>query len=134
MPEFLLGEDVHANVAQLLEALGSVKRALSYGDLAELLNERDQSRKRYPSTVQKWIEGVVPDLRSIKLMAELAGVSFEEFALGTTPITSGKKALTRAMAAAADAPRGAQLEPKDVPAPDPRKATAKKPEDNKRAG
>ena len=73
MPDFRLREDVHANVAALLEALGSVKRALSYGDLAGLLNERDQSRKRYPSTVQKWIEGVVPDLLSIKAMAELAG-------------------------------------------------------------
>lgn len=94
MPPFELGKDVHANVAALLKALGSVTRPLSYRDLAALLNQRDNARpaedrrelpprQRNVATIQRWLEGIEPDLLSLRIMADLAGVPFEAFALGT---------------------------------------------------
>jgi transcriptional regulator with XRE-family HTH domain len=110
---------VHANIAELRRFLGSRTRALSYSDLAELLNARDTSRRRNASTVQRWEKsGVEPDLNSIAAMAELAGVTFQEFALGavaTTP-TTGREALERAVSATSSS---STVEKKDVPAPRP---------------
>jgi transcriptional regulator with XRE-family HTH domain len=95
---FELKRDVHANIAELRRHLGSVQRELSLEGLAQLLNERDGGQ-RNASTIQRWERTTEPDLASIKLMADLAGVAFEEFALG--------------------AKRRAKLEKPDVPAPRP---------------
>lgn len=73
---------MHENVAALRIFLGSAERPLSLSGLARTLNRAD-GRARSASTVQRWEEGAEPDLSSIRIMAQLAGVSFEAFALGT---------------------------------------------------
>ncbi len=87
MADFQLGRDWGENVKSLLKALGSVKRPLSYDDLAAMLNDRDPGgRKRNASTIQRWSQkkGAPPDPMSLKLMADLAGVSMEAFTFGPT--------------------------------------------------
>lgn len=83
--EFRLQGTVNANVAELRRYLGSAVRELPLSGLAALLNQRD-GRKRSASSIQRWEEGAEPDYASTKLMADLAGVSFEEFALGAQTI------------------------------------------------
>jgi hypothetical protein len=73
---------VNENVVELRRYLGSAVRELSLAGLARVLNERD-SRQRSASAIQRWEDGAEPDLGSIAIMSELAGVTFEEFALGT---------------------------------------------------
>jgi len=80
-PVFELQGDVHGNVRALREFLGSAERELSLGGLARVLNQVD-GRQRSASTIQRWEEGAEPDYDSAKLMADMAGISFEEFALG----------------------------------------------------
>lgn len=84
---FALRASVHENVAELRRVLGSVEKPLPLGGLARVLNDAD-GRSRNASTIQRWEEGAEPDLGSIRLMASLAGVTFEEFALGgqRTPV------------------------------------------------
>lgn len=98
-PPFEVQPDVHRNVVQLRHALGSATRALSQADLAELLNAKDGGT-RGQSTIRNWEKGTEPDLQSIRLMAELAECSFEEFALGLPP--RGRRGLTEAEVLAAE--------------------------------
>lgn len=80
---FELKSNVGENVAELRRVLGSVKRPLSRDDFAELLNQRDPARARAYATIERWENsGVEPDYQSARIMADLAGVTFEEFALG----------------------------------------------------
>lgn len=73
---FVLGSDVHENIRALRHALGSVARPLSFAALAELIGVGATS-------VQRWEkDGAEPDYESTRRMAELAEVSFEQFALG----------------------------------------------------
>lgn len=83
MPRFVLQATVSENVLELRKALGSVKRMLSRDDLAAAIAESHPS-KRVPNgtTVQRWEEGGEPDFHSTRIMALMAGVSFDEFALG----------------------------------------------------
>lgn len=84
MPAFELGRDVHENVGRLRVALGSIAKALSFAELGRVITERHpKGRSVSPSQVQRWETDVQPDLESIEIMAQLAGVTFEEFALGT---------------------------------------------------
>jgi transcriptional regulator with XRE-family HTH domain len=85
MPAFVLGPDVHANVHALRVALGSITRELSTAELAKMIADRHPGGRAVSSTViQRWEKGgVEPDIHSIRLMAELAGVAYEQFALGT---------------------------------------------------
>jgi hypothetical protein len=87
---FDLRADVHLNVKALREYLGSAERELSLGGLARLLNEAD-GRSRSASTIQRWEEGAEPDYGSTRLMAEMAGVSFEAFALGVAEPAAAQK-------------------------------------------
>jgi transcriptional regulator with XRE-family HTH domain len=81
---FALQASVSRNVIELRRVLGSATRPLSLADLARLLNQRGAGRSRSASLVQRWERGESePDIESIRLMADLAGVSFENFALGT---------------------------------------------------
>lgn len=87
MADFRLRESVHANIAELRRALGSVTRPLSRADLAKVLNDQDPARQRNYSTIERWENaGVEPDFRSTKIMADMAGVSFEDFALGVPEV------------------------------------------------
>lgn len=75
-PSFVLGADVHENVAALRVALGSISRPLSFAGLAEIVGVGATS-------IQRWEkDGAEPDIRSMRRMAELAGVTFEQFAVG----------------------------------------------------
>lgn len=82
MPQFVLGRNVHENVRQLRVALGSITRPLGVIDLARVLSDRHPERSISMSTVQRWEAGTEPDLLSIRVMADLAGVTFEQFAFG----------------------------------------------------
>lgn len=85
MPNFQLGKDIHENVRALRVALGSVTKELSRDDLAKLIrDEHPEGRTLNGTTVQRWEADVDPDLQSLRIMAKLAGVSFEQFALGVT--------------------------------------------------
>jgi len=79
--EFTLQESVTKNVAELCRVLGSIDKPLSYRRLAARLNEADGG-KRSASSIQRWLVGAEPDIQSIRIMAQIAGVSFEAFALG----------------------------------------------------
>jgi hypothetical protein len=80
-PAFELQATVHRNVEELRRYLGSATRPLSFAALAEILNEKDE-RRRSRSSVKRWEDGAEPDYASAKLMAQFAGVTFEEFCLG----------------------------------------------------
>lgn len=85
MPSFRLGTSVAQNVANLRVALGSATRALSRDDLAKLITEQHPTRVLSGSSVERWEkDGVEPDYESAAIMARLAGVPFEAFALGDT--------------------------------------------------
>lgn len=72
----MLGANVHENISALREALGSVERPLSFAALARRVGVGSTS-------IQRWEkDGAEPDIHSIRRMAELAGVTYEEFALG----------------------------------------------------
>jgi hypothetical protein len=82
--EFELGRDVHENVRNLRRALGSVAAELSAARLAGLVGSAHPTRRVSPSQVQRWEVDVEPDYLSTIIMAHYAGVSFEQFALGST--------------------------------------------------
>lgn len=83
---FELGENVTENVIALRKALGSVAKPLSYADFAKLLVREGHPRKTLnASTVYDWTRGAEPDIASIRVMADIAGVPFELFALGRAP-------------------------------------------------
>lgn len=82
MPAFALGPSVHDNVKALRKALGSVVDELSQAKLAALVQSAHPERKVSASQVQRWEADVEPDYLSVVIMARLAGVTFEEFALG----------------------------------------------------
>lgn len=87
LADFTLRATVHENIVELRRALGSVTRPLSRADLAKVLNDQDPARQRNYSTIERWENaGIEPDYRSTKLMADLAGVSFEDFALGVPEV------------------------------------------------
>lgn len=78
------GSTLGDRVFALRQALGSVRRPLSMGDMAALLTKK---LKRSPpfsaSTIQRWETGIhEPDIETLRVLAELAGVSFESFVLG----------------------------------------------------
>jgi hypothetical protein len=81
-PGFTLGGNVTDNVRALRVALGSVSKELSMADLAALINQRHKDRQMSATTVMRWEGGVEPDIESIAIMAQLAGVTFEQFARG----------------------------------------------------
>lgn len=91
-PVFELQANVFANVRALREALGSVAKELSLADFAEAINQAHAGRQLNSTTIARWESGVEPDLESIAIMAKLAGVTFEQFALGDP----SKKAVPRA--------------------------------------
>lgn len=79
-----LGERIYA----IRERLGSVTRPLSLRDAAKLLSERLPTDKRVASsTLERWEKGLggEPPIAVLEVMAELAGISFEEFATGRPP-------------------------------------------------
>lgn len=82
MSPFQLKATVHENVLELRVALGSATRKLSRDDLAQLIAKKHSTRGPNGTSVQRWEEGGEPDYESARIMAELAGVTFEEFALG----------------------------------------------------
>jgi hypothetical protein len=86
--KFELQADVHKNVYELRVFLGVDEGELSLARLAARLNARD-GRRRSASTIQRWEEGAEPDYESTKLMAEMAGVRFEQFALGDAAPSGG---------------------------------------------
>jgi hypothetical protein len=79
---FVLWADVHENVRALRVAAGSVVSELSAARLAALIAEKHSDRRISASLVQRWETSVEPDYESTGIMAELAGVTFEEFAMG----------------------------------------------------
>lgn len=90
-PPFVLQGDVHANIAELRRALGSALRPLSYGDLARMVNERKPPKPLNSTKLQRWEkEGVEPDYHAARLMAQLAGVTYEAFTLGARYAASGQ--------------------------------------------
>jgi hypothetical protein len=82
IPRFTLAENVTANVQALRTALGSVAKPLSWADFARALIENGGRETLNASTAHGWGQGAEPDLQSIAIMARMAGVTFEEFALG----------------------------------------------------
>jgi transcriptional regulator with XRE-family HTH domain len=84
MVPFRIGKDVAANIRELRRVLGSRTRELSRDDLAALLNERLSEADAVSGSGIRWWEQREgePGIRVIAIMAELAGVSFEAFALG----------------------------------------------------
>lgn len=83
MPQFELQGSVSENVRALRKAQGSATRRLSRDDLAALIAAK-HTKDRAPNgtTVQRWEEGVEPDYESSRIMAVMAGVTFEQFTLG----------------------------------------------------
>lgn len=85
---FAIQGSVHDNVRELRGYLGSHNHrgertvVMPRDDLAALIAARHPDRKPNGSTVQRWEEGTDPDITSIAIMAGLAGVPFEKFALG----------------------------------------------------
>lgn len=80
---FEVGPDVAANVKALRAFLGSVERELSLSGLAKQINARHPHRRKLNSTtIARWEDGGVPDFESLRIMATLAGVTFELFTLG----------------------------------------------------
>lgn len=83
MPTFRLRSSLAENIAALREALGSAKRALSRDDLAEMIRDVDASLDVTGSGIRWWEQRRgEPGVRVIQVMAQLAGVPFERFALG----------------------------------------------------
>lgn len=83
MPTFRLGADLAQNIEALRVALGSATRRLSRDDLAEMISERLPHVTVSGSAIRWWESRKgEPGVRVIAVMAELAGVSFERFALG----------------------------------------------------
>lgn len=83
MPQFELQGSVAENVLALRKMQGSAVRPLSRDDLAAMIAKK-HTKDRAPNgtTVQRWEEGVEPDYESSRIMAEMAGVTFELFTLG----------------------------------------------------
>ena len=81
MPKFRLGQTVGENVEALRKALGSVTKELSRDDLAALVSERHPgNRTLNASTIRRWEKGETePDLASLGILAELAGVPIDQF-------------------------------------------------------
>jgi hypothetical protein len=72
-------------------ALGSVSRELSAAELGRLVSARHpDGRSVSASQVQRWEDAVEPDLESIRIMALMADVPFEAFALGVKKGSPGK--------------------------------------------
>lgn len=84
MQPFDIKKDVAGNIRELRRVLGSRTRELSRDDLAELLNQRLLGEHAVSASGLRWWEQGEgePGVRVIAVMAELAGVSFEAFALG----------------------------------------------------
>jgi transcriptional regulator with XRE-family HTH domain len=82
MPNFALDRTVAGNIRALRRALGSAVRELSLNDLAGLISEQHPDRPALnATTLRRWESGESePDLRSLYIMAQLAGVSMEQFA------------------------------------------------------
>ncbi len=113
MRTFTIGENVSANVQELRRFLGSISKPLSFDDLATIVAEKHPTRRTLNgTTVMRWADGTEPDIASIAIMANLAGVSFEEFALGkssTWSVSVGEEPL--GMVAEAKKPYGAKPAP-----------------------
>jgi hypothetical protein len=108
VPSFELQSDVASNVFALRRALGSVTKELSRADLARLIGERHPGRTPNATTVERWEKKrVEPDYHSTRIMAELAGVAFELFALGNAP-SADRAALERAVSTSTDEMSGAE--------------------------
>lgn len=87
MPKFRLQATIQENVKELRRALGSITDELSRAKLAEIIKDRHPlNRPVNGTTVERWEGSGEPDIWSTKIMAQLAGVSYEEFALGTTQL------------------------------------------------
>lgn len=84
MPTFQLGRTLIENIVALRKALGSATRALSRADLALILTERHPANRSISESAVRWWEQGQgePDVLTIHVMAQLAGVPFERFALG----------------------------------------------------
>lgn len=92
---FQLRGSVRENVMELMRVMGTVEGALSLRGFARQISARHPIKKIDYKTVERWtraIEPIEPDLVSIVVMASMAGVSFEDFALG-------KKVTTKDVAA-----------------------------------
>lgn len=92
---FVLGANVSENVFALRVAAGSVMSPLSTAKMAALVGARHATRKVTPTLIQRWEEGVEPDYESLRILAELAGVSFEAFALGRQAVEDTRPSYQR---------------------------------------
>lgn len=91
MPNFSVGRSVGENVRNLRVALGSIVRELSRQALADTIAAvHPDKRKVGDSLVERWESGASePDLHSLRIMAQLAGVTMEQFAFGAPEIDGG---------------------------------------------
>jgi transcriptional regulator with XRE-family HTH domain len=84
MPAFRLGRNVRENIKALRAAMGSATRELSRADLAKLITDELPTRPVSDSTIRWWERGKgQPEYHVAAVMARFAGVSFEQFCLGT---------------------------------------------------
>jgi hypothetical protein len=87
---FQLQATLRENVVELRRVLGSIERPLSLRSLAEQISRRHRTKRIDFKTVERWVrevDPVEPDVGSIAVMAELAGVTFADFALGARSAT-----------------------------------------------
>lgn len=122
MPNFALAQTVSGNVRALRLALGSAVRPLSLNDLAGMISDLHPARRSLNgTTVGRWEAGdSEPDLASLHIMANLAGVSMEQFAAvsaQTAPVADGGTVHHKGVQIDLTKPL--------TPAPDPRKGRAK---------
>lgn len=82
-----------ARIFELRVALGSAVKPLSRLYLMRMLNERlpEKDQISEPS-IRRWeVENVEPPYAASAVMADLAGMTFEEFALGIPPEPSSEE-------------------------------------------
>lgn len=82
---FRLQATLRENVAELMRVLGTVENPLSLRGLARQIDQRHPEKTIDYKMVERWVredDPIEPDMISIAIMAGLAGVRFEFFALG----------------------------------------------------
>ena len=113
MDSFAPQPSVHENVKELRAYLGARNHRgerlalLPRDELAALVGERHPTRKPNGSTVQRWEEDGEPDIDSIAILADLAGISFEAFAAPSVR-RAGKSSTRGAVVVVVKPPTGAR--------------------------
>jgi hypothetical protein len=94
--DFRLQDTVRENVLELMRALGAIERPLSLRGLAAQIARRHPTKRIDFKAVARWVrdvDPVEPDIVSLAIMSQLAGVDFMHFALGkryaSTDLASG---------------------------------------------